>query len=137
MAKKNCEITVSDMANNENLKPFKTGEDERRNLSGRPRKFVSLLKEQGYKSAEINDTLMALLSMDLEELGDVYKNPKATVLEKAVAGAIRKSIEKGSLYNIETIITRAMGKPKEQTDHSGEIKVKVSYGSRDNTEPTT
>jgi len=54
-----------------------------------------------------------------------------------VAGAIRKSIEKGSLYNIETIITRAMGKPKEQQDHTGEIKVKVTYGDRSNPESTT
>jgi hypothetical protein len=114
---------------------FKAGESG--NPNGRPRKFVSLLKEQGYKLSEINDTLMALLSMDMNELKEAFENPKATVLEKAVAGAIRKSIEKGSLYNIETIITRAMGKPKEQQDHTGEIKVKVTYGDRSNTEPTT
>jgi hypothetical protein len=86
-----------------------------------------LLKDQGYKLSEINDTLMALLSMDMNELKEAFENPKATVLEKAVAGAIRKSIEKGSLYNIETIITRAMGKPKEQTEHSGGQTIKVVY----------
>jgi hypothetical protein len=114
---------------------FKPGESG--NPNGRPRKYVSLLKEQGYKLSEINDTLMALLSMDMNELKEAFENPKATVLEKAVAGAIRKSIEKGSLYNIETIITRAMGKPKEQQDHTGEIKVKVTYGDRSNPESTT
>jgi len=114
---------------------FKAGESG--NPNGRPRKIVSLLKDQGYKLSEINDTLMALLSMDMNELKEAFENPKATVLEKAVAGAIRKSIEKGSLYNIETIITRAMGKPKEQQDHTGEIKVKVTYGDRSNTESTT
>jgi hypothetical protein len=114
---------------------FKAGESG--NPNGRPRKYVSLLKDQGYKLSEINDSLMALLSMDLNELKEVFENPKATVLEKAVAGAIRKSIEKGSLYNIETIITRAMGKPKEQQDHTGEIKVKVTYGDRSNPESTT
>jgi hypothetical protein len=93
---------------------FKPGESG--NPNGRPRKYVSILKEQGYKLSEINDTLMALLSMDIQELKEVFENPKATVLEKAVAGAIRRAIEKGSLYNIETIITRAMGKPKEQVD---------------------
>jgi hypothetical protein len=114
---------------------FKAGESG--NPNGRPRKIVSLLKDQGYKLSEINDTLMALLSMDMNELKEAFENPKATVLEKAVAGAIRKSIEKGSLYNIETIITRAMGKPKEQQDHTGEIKVKVTYGDRSNPESTT
>jgi hypothetical protein len=79
---------------------------------------------------------MALLSMDINELKEVFENPKATVLEKAVAGAIRKSIEKGSLYNIETIITRAMGKPKEQQDHTGEININVHYGHRHNASDT-
>ena len=118
---------------NEHINQFKPGESG--NPNGRPRKYVSLLKEQGYKLSEINDSLMALLSMDLNELKEVFENPKATVLEKAVAGAIRKSIEKGSLYNIETIITRAMGKPKEQTEHSGGQTIKVIYER--NTNPLT
>jgi hypothetical protein len=110
--------------------------DRQPESNGRPRKIVSLLKDQGYKLSEINDTLMALLSMDMNELKEAFENPKATVLEKAVAGAIRKSIEKGSLYNIETIITRAMGKPKEQQDHTGEININVNYGHRHNASDT-
>ena len=51
------------------------------------------------------------------------KFSNATVLEKSVAGAIRKSIEKGSLFNIETIITRAMGKPKETVETKNEHTV--------------
>ena len=122
------------MPNSENIESYQFKPGESGNPNGRPRKIVSLLKDQGYKLSEINDTLMALLSMDMNELKEAFENPKATVLEKAVAGAIRKSIEKGSLYNIETIITRAMGKPKEQQDHTGEIKVKVTYGDRSNPE---
>ena len=58
------------MANEQNLKPFKKGEVA--NPNGRPRKYVSLLKEQGYKLAEINDTIQAMMSMDLEELKTVW-----------------------------------------------------------------
>jgi hypothetical protein len=120
------------MPNSENIESHQFKPGESGNPNGRPRKIVSLLKDQGYKLSEINDTLMALLSMDMNELKEAFENPKATVLEKAVAGAIRKSIEKGSLYNIETIITRAMGKPKETQSHSGEVTINVKYGNGNN-----
>lgn len=121
------------MANEQNLRPIQKGEV--RNPYGRPRKFVSALKEQGYKASEVNDAIQVLMSMTLEELKDVYNNPEATVLEKTVASAIRKSIEKGSLYSIETLLTRVYGKPKEQVDvnASGGLEIKVVYADTDKT----
>ncbi len=106
------------MPNKENLKPFKKGEDSRRNLEGAPKKYVSALKEQGYKPSEINDCILVMISMDLDELKSVWQNPKATILEKTIANALRKSLEKGSLYSIETLLSRAVGKPKESIDHT-------------------
>ncbi|CAB5223416.1 hypothetical protein UFOVP384_46 [uncultured Caudovirales phage] len=123
------------MANNENLKPIKPGEV--RNPNGRPRKYVSELRAQGYKLNEVNDAIQVLMSMTIDELKEVYTNPKATVLEKTIASAIRKSIEKGSLYSIETLLTRVYGKPKEQVDlnASGGMDIRVIYsdGSNDRT----
>lgn len=115
------------MANNENLKPAQKGEV--RNPNGRPRKFVSELKSQGYKLSEVNDAIQVLMSMTIDELKDVYENKQATVLEKTVASAIKKSIEKGSLYSIETLLTRVYGKPKEQVDlnTSGGVQIEVVY----------
>ena len=124
------------MANNENLRPIQKGET--RNPNGRPRKYVSLLREQGYKLSEVNDTIQVLISMTIDELKEVYTNPKATILEKTIASAIRKSIEKGSLYSIETLLTRVYGKPKEQVDlnASGGMQIEVVYkdGSNDTLE---
>jgi len=91
------------------------------NPNGRPRKYVSQLKEQGYKLAEVNDCIQALMSMTVEELKEVWDNPKATVLEKTIAAAIKKSIEKGSLYSIETLLTRVYGKPMERTENKHEV----------------
>ncbi len=99
---------------NEHLNQFKKGESG--NPNGRPRKYVSLLKEQGYKLSEINDSIQAMMSMTIEELKAVWDNPQATVLEKTVAHAMRKSLEKGSLYSIETLLSRVYGKPKETSD---------------------
>jgi hypothetical protein len=97
------------------------------NPKGRPRKYVSLLKEQGYKLSEINDSIQAMMSMTIEELKAVWDNPQATVLEKTVAHAMRKSLEKGSLYSLETLLTRVYGKPKEQMDINTDNKVEIVF----------
>jgi hypothetical protein len=114
------------MANEQNLKPFKKGEVA--NPNGRPRKYVSTLKAQGYKLAEINDCIQVMMAMTIEELKDAFENPNATVLEKTIAAAIKRSIEKGSLYSIETLLSRVYGKPKEQVDMdlSGEVHVTMN-----------
>lgn len=96
---------------------------ETMNPNGRPRKFVCELRDQGYKLSEINDAILVMMSMTINELADAFKNPNATVLEKTIAAAIKKSIEKGSLYSIETLLTRVYGKPKEQVEQSGEITI--------------
>jgi hypothetical protein len=137
---KSIEVKVDKQNNNrmskEHLIPFKKGQSG--NPNGRPRKYVSELRSQGYKLSEVNDAIQVLMSMTIDELKDVYTNPKATVLEKTIASAIRKSIEKGSLYSIETLLTRVYGKPKEQMDLNAsggmEIKVVYSNGSNDTTE---
>jgi len=88
------------------------------NPKGRPKKYVTLLKEQGYKLSEVNDTIQVMMAMDLEELKSVWENPKATILEKTIANAMRKSLEKGSLYSLETLMNRVYGKPKETVDNN-------------------
>lgn len=105
---------------------------ERINRKGRPRKLAVQLKAQGYNLSEINDTLMVLLSLTVDELKKVHDNPDSTVLEKAVANAIYNSIKKGSLWNIETILTRALGRPKEMVESSGTQTIKVVYEREDN-----
>jgi poly-beta-hydroxyalkanoate depolymerase len=113
------------MANEQNLIPAQKGEV--RNPNGRPRKYVSLLKESGYKLSEINDTIQSMMAMDLDELKTVWDNPRATVLEKTIANAMKKSLEKGSLYSLETLLTRVYGKPKEQVDINTDNKIEIVF----------
>ncbi len=96
---------------------FKKGKSG--NPNGRPRKYVSLLKENGYKLSEINDTIQAMMAMDMDELKEVWENKNATILEKTIANAMRKSLEKGSLYSLETLLSRAFGNPKQMTELTG------------------
>ena len=102
------------MIPNEELNQFKPGVSG--NPNGRPRKWVSTLKEQGYKVSEVNDCIQVIMSMTLEELKTVWDNPTATILEKTIAAAVKKSIEKGSLYSIETLLSRVYGQPKQEVD---------------------
>jgi hypothetical protein len=106
------------MPNKENIEKHEFKKGESGNPNGRPKKYVSALKEQGYKNSEINDCILVMISMDLDELKEVWQNPRATILEKTIANALRKSLEKGSLYSIETLLSRAVGKPKESIDHT-------------------
>lgn len=95
-----------------NNKPFEKGQSG--NPNGRPRKYVTLLVDQGYKRSEINDTIQNMMAMTVDELKQVWDNPKATILEKTIASAMRKSIEKGTLYSLETLLSRVYGLPKQE-----------------------
>jgi len=108
------------MAKEDNLIPFKKGQSG--NPKGRPKKWVSTLTDSGYKIGEVRDCILAMMAMNMEELQDAFENANATALEKTVAGAIRKSITKGSLYSMETLMDRVFGKPKETVDSHVEIK---------------
>lgn len=95
------------------------------NPNGRPKKFTTLLRDSGYKLSEINDTIQVMLQMTILELADVYKNDNSTILEKTIANAMKRSLEKGSLYSIDTLLTRVYGKPKEtqSVENTGTIEV--------------
>jgi hypothetical protein len=100
---------------------------ETNNPNGRPRKYVSILADAGYKLAEINDTIQNMMAMDVQELKSVYDNPKATILEKTIANAMVKSLQKGSLYSLETLLTRVYGKPKETAQVTTDSKIEVVF----------
>ena len=104
------------MPKSENIEPYKWSKGESGNPNGRPRKYVSMLKDLGYKKSEINDTIQNLMAMTLDELKLVWDNPQATILEKTIANAMKKSLEKGTLYSLETLLSRVYGQPKQEQD---------------------
>lgn len=108
-----------------NLKPFKKGIDERRHITGRPRTYITTLKDNGYKLAEVNDVIQVLMSMTLDELKEVFDNPASTILEKTIANAMFTSLKKGSLYSLETLLSRVYGTPKQTTAVQMEMQFTV------------
>lgn len=115
------------MANEQNLIPFKPGFDIRRNTKGAPRKVVSTLSELGYSNREIVDTMMTIVALTQDELQSLVDNEDNTALERTVAKAVLKGLEKGSLYNLEQLITRAIGKPKETQQVTQDSKIEVVF----------
>jgi len=118
------------MANLQNLTPWKKGQSG--NPKGKDRKYVTLLKEQGYRLGEINDTIQVMMSMTIQELKGVYDHPDATILEKTIANAMNKSLKNGSLYSMDTLLTRVYGtrvygKPKEQMDIQQDSRIEVVF----------
>ena len=123
------------MANAENIlnQGFHTN-PERINKNGRPRKYVTLLKENGYKLSEINDTIQSMMAMTTDELKEIFIDESSTILEKTIANAMKKSIDKGSLYSLETLLTRVYGRPTEQAniDIKSDNKIVVRFEPYDN-----
>jgi hypothetical protein len=115
------------MPNKDKLIPFQKGFDPRRNTNGAPRKLISSLSDIGYSNREINDTMMNIIALTLDEIKQIEENESCTALERTIAKAVLNGAKKGSLYNIETIITRAMGKPRETTQVESNEKIEVVF----------
>lgn len=117
----------------ENLIPFKSGYDPRRNLKGRAKKYETTLGEKGYKKSEITDAINILISLDKAALEEVAEDEEATALERVIALAILESMRKKTLYNIETLLTRVYGQPKQEIEAQVNITAfKVKFNESDN-----
>jgi hypothetical protein len=115
------------LANKKSLIPFSKGFDPRRNTKGPPRKFISAIANLGYTNREVADAIRNLAALTEAELKEVDKNTDCTVLERTIARALLTGLKKGSLYNLEVIITRAFGKPQETTAAAIDNKIEVIY----------
>lgn len=104
----------------EGWKPGESG-----NPNGRPKKIYSQFKEQGYKLDQINDTYMNMIGLKKDELEAVKddKEGKYTALEIVVAASLLKSMKDGQLREVETLLTRTHGFPKQQIDTTSNIKM--------------
>ena len=88
------------------------------NPTGRPKKLLSQLKEIGYTKSQVEDTMLSKLTMTRKELEKIDKGDEFTILERIIAGTLVKSHDKNSLFNLEILLTRSQGKPRETIDQT-------------------
>lgn len=88
------------------------------NPTGRPKKLLSQLKDIGYTKSQVEDTMLSMLTMTRKELEKIDKGDEFTILERIIAGTLVKSHDKNSLYNLEILLTRSQGKPRETIDQT-------------------
>ena len=88
------------------------------NPHGRPKKLVTQLKEIGYHKSQVEDTINAMLTMSRKELEKIDKSEEYTIIERIIAGTLLKSHDKNSLFNLDLLLNRSQGKPKETIDQN-------------------
>jgi hypothetical protein len=116
------------MAKNDIIKhQFSKGFDPKRNINGAPRKLISSLSELGYTNRQVSDTMLNLLALSKSEVESISENENFTMLERIIAKALIKDYSKGSLWNIENLLSRAIGKPKETALIESENKIEVVF----------
>ena len=91
---------------------FKAGQSG--NPKGRAKKYLtSVTDKTGYRNSEIQDCIKSMLRMTTPEIKQIIKDDTTPVLEKIIASGIQSDIENGELRNLETLMNRSYGKPKE------------------------
>lgn len=94
---------------------FKKGQSG--NPSGRAKKYITTITDRtGYRNSEIQDCMKSMLKMTIGEISDIQKSKDAPILEKLLAAGIQNDLQKGELRNLESILNRSYGKPKEQIE---------------------
>jgi hypothetical protein len=71
--------------------------------------------------------MMNLLAMTKNEIESICENVSFSMLERLVAKALIKDFGKGSLWNVETLLSRAIGRPKETTAIEQDNKIEVVF----------
>jgi len=92
------------------------------NPNGRPKKLVTLMKEIGYTKSQVEETMLSMLSLSRKELEKIDRGDEYTIMERTIAGALLKGHDKNSLFNLEMLLTRSQGKPKETIDQTIQSK---------------
>ena len=110
------------------------------NPKGRAKKYITTVTDRtGYKNSEIADCMLSMLKMTVPEITQVSKSKDTPILENLIASAILGDIEKMELRNLDSILNRSHGKPKEhieveQKEENRVVILELPHNGRDDIE---
>ena len=95
-----------------NNKPFEQGNDERRNMNGRPKKLKTILLGYGLTPSQAYELINELIMLNEQELKKLADDSTASIFETTIAAALLKGKAKGSMFALELVLNRVYGLPK-------------------------
>lgn len=117
MKKKQNNTTTSEESREKLVNEGKNGGRLKRgntkNLTGRPKKYSTILKEQGYKLTEIQTVIGDLLRLSTKKLKKIAESERVPALEKLIARGIYGDLRKAELKNLDLLLNRGYGKPNQ------------------------
>lgn len=127
MPKKQNNTTTSDKFRKKSVKESKTkpmreglnggklnsGNVPKDKITGRPKKYLSIVKEAGYKLSEIQTVIGDLLRLSTKDLKTIAESEDVPALEKLIARGIYGDLRKSELKNLDLLLNRGYGKPNQ------------------------
>jgi len=96
------------------------------NPNGRPPKFITTLKRQGYHAGDINRVILVILSLEVDKVSEIASNEAYTILERIIAKALINTLSKGNLYALESLLNRSIGLPNSNLKTENQETIHVS-----------
>jgi len=82
------------------------------NNTGRKRNVLKKYEQEFEMSkTDIENLITHLLSLSMTELMNIVKDKSSSVIELSFASAVMRSIKKGEIDTLETMLNRKIGKP--------------------------
>ncbi|MDH4127673.1 MAG: hypothetical protein OEV44_02885 [Spirochaetota bacterium] len=110
----------------ENLKkrtPFSSTYQPEKN-GRKPSKLKEYAKENNIGASEVANVIKNLIAENsIEELEEIAQDKTRPYLITALITAFLKDVERGTVYNLNSMLDRAIGSAKQVIEHSGEISV--------------
>lgn len=99
------------------------------NPNGRPPITPEVKALRGLTHEHIKDVMDLLVDQEFEKLREMAKDTSLPALKLLYIRAVLRAVETGDLANIEIVLNRVLGKPKERIEHSGAITLESIIAS--------